>query len=814
MTQGKTGVKAENMACNPPVWAIVVSHNGAKWIRDCIASLLASSYAPLKILVIDNASLDGTQNIVRNEFPSVEVISFDRNVGYGAACNHGIEMAYKAGAQHVVLLNQDIVVTADWLQPLVSAAEQVPSLGILSPLQVEYDGGQVDRFVEQILESMRVEHADIPDSWTKSLVAVRNVIGAAMLLPRRTIERVGGFDPRYFMYGEETDLCERILHHGLYPAVVKNSIVRHYSKRGAEELRGKVRRYYVRNQYVSFLKNPHATFARNLRSYVRCGFGTITGRLWSQMAGSNRDMRPRLLLAAEIGCAQAGLALAIPALWRTQRRERRGQYHLKLAADAGAPPAASPAQTVPGEDAQRSRSKLKILLGVPHDPFTNIGGAEEHCRNLATRLCERGHEVRIVCVDQDEVFAPGGKRVTSERDGVVVDRLYLPEEHHSEALGWTYSSSFIERTVHDIAQEFQPDLFHLISGYMLTGSAPAAAYGLGVPTVATLVDYWFFCPRLHRVRSNGSLCENSDYSHDCARCLLEERRRFRLAAQLSPRFADAIWKRIGRMPLLGHRFDRRARSCFDRHLFLTNVMQQAEAVISPSMHVLDVARESRIREDKLVHIPHGIPDGFSSSRPAERRTNTLRLGYFGTISPLKGVHVAVEAVRRFRAGSNVELLIYGALNHSPDYARRLRNSVRGIPWIRFAGQIEHDRVAEAIASVDVVVIPTLCFETFSFVAHEAFATGTPVLCSRNPATETIVADGVNGLLFERGNPADLHAKVCRLMQEPDLLGRLREGIGAVTSLEKEMQEIESLYRRVLARAGTTAGVDRKGLVRC
>jgi glycosyltransferase involved in cell wall biosynthesis len=243
-------------------------------------------------------------------------------------------------------------------------------------------------------------------------------------------------------------------------------------------------------------------------------------------------------------------------------------------------------------------------------------------------------------------------------------------------------------------------------------------------------------------------------------------------------------------------------------------MRQAEAVISPSMHVLDVAREARIPEDKLIHILHGVPDGFGSNRPAERRTKTLRLGYFGTISPLKGVHVAVEAVRRFPAESNVELLIYGALNHSPDYARRLRRRVRGAPWIRFAGQIGHDRVAEAMASVDAVVIPTLCFETFSFVAHEAFATGTPVLCSRNPATETIVTDDVNGLLFERGNPTDLHAKVCRLLQEPHLLGRLREGIGTVTSLEKEMQEIESVYRRVLEKVGTMGQRNRERLLRC
>jgi len=755
--------------------------------------------------VIDNASDDGTEDIVRREFPSVEVIRLESNIGYGAACNRGIEMAYKARAEHIVLLNQDIVVTADWLQPLVSAAEEIPSVGILSSLQIEYDGGQVDQFVERILESMRIENADIPAKWIEDLVAVRNVIGAAMLLPRRTIERVGGFDPGYFLYGEETDLCERALYHGLYPAVLKSSVVRHFSKRGATDLRGSVRRYYVRNQYICSLKNPHFTFARNLYGYVRCEFATISVRLWSEAPDSARSIFGRLHLAADIIASQARIAIALPRLWRTHRAERRGAYHVDLG------PSAQAASTLP-TSSTAERDRLRVLIAVPHNPLTSIGGAEMHVKNIATRLRAQGHAVRVVCTDRENLFTPHGERSTHTAEGLVIDTVRLPNECRTKRLGWTYKNRFIDGAVREIAREFKPDLLHLVSGYLITASAATAMQDMGIPVAISLVDYWFFCPRLHRVRSNDSLCEHSDYGVDCVRCLSEESRRFSLPAKYARPVAELLWRAAHRAPLVNRHIEHCVEACRARHQFLNDVLRGADAIISPSRHVLFMAATEGVAEEKFHHVPHGLVVATNQSVTSRCEAGVLRLGYFGAVAHLKGVHVAVDAVRQL-SGCNrdVQLYIYGTTNHSPRYVRQLRSRAGNDPRIHFAGEIPHEQVLQTMSELDAVIIPTLCYETFSFVAHESFAAGTPVLCSRNAATESIVSDGVNGLLFERGDAVDLRAKISRLVEDPELLRRLREGTAPAASVQEEMQQVESLYRIAVGRVGTANVGSRGGI---
>jgi len=154
---------------------------------------------------------------------------------------------------------------------------------------------------------------------------------------------------------------------------------------------------------------------------------------------------------------------------------------------------------------------MRVLLGVPHNPLTSMGGAEVHAKNLATKLRDRGHAVRVVCVDKPQVFSGSGTRRTQSSDGFAFEVLQLPEQRRNEGLGWIYDDAFARRAILDVAAEFQPDVFHMISGYLLSGSGPKALSEKGVPVVLTLADYYFLCPRLHRIRSNGELCIQSDY---------------------------------------------------------------------------------------------------------------------------------------------------------------------------------------------------------------------------------------------------------------------------------------------------------------
>lgn len=452
-------------------------------------------------------------------------------------------------------------------------------------------------------------------------------------------------------------------------------------------------------------------------------------------------------------------------------------------------------------------TSLRILLGVPHNPFESMGGAEQYAKNLADWHHQHGQVIRIVCVDRDEVFASGGMRRTEKVNGMAVDRLKLPEDHRQARLGWIYNSNYTERVIRNIAAQFKPDIFHLVSGYLLTGSTINAMRDLGIPVVVSLLDYWFFCPRLHRVRSNGDLCEQTDYGADCVRCLAEEFRRYRLPARYVPTLAGFAWTAAGKLPILKGRLQRLIEKYQVRRQFLADVLSSVQAIISPSRHVLALAASEGIADDKLYNIPHGLPEVFLHQRDQRRRSDKLRLGYFGSITPLKGVHVVIDAVKKFSASDGVQLTVFGPLHHSPRYAKQLQWIARKIPWIQFHGPLSYERVAETMADLDAVIIPTLCFETFSFVMHEAFATGTPVLCSRTPTTGTLICENRNGLFFKRNNPDDLNSIICQLLRNPDLLEQLRGNIGDVQTLDKEMRRTERLYFEVSEKASAKPKAD-------
>jgi len=315
-------------ADQPLVYIIVISYNGVPSITTCLTSLLSTTHTRFKVMVIDNASSDGTPTVVQNEFPGVELTVCGRNLGYGDACNRGIKRALDAGADYVALFNQDVVVEPRWLSQLLEAAQTVPEAGILSPLQIVPGTNRIDPSVAETIGYERVEDVGRADDPKRRIIDTDWAIGAALLLTRRLLDTVGGFDPFYFMYGEETDLCNRARFHGFKIVTVTDAHVYHRSTFSECSFHPKIRRLYFRNQYVLFLKNPRDSFLKNLYGYVRCTFCQTTARAW-------RDPRIRVPGAAsafgflvDLMITQMSIAVAMFRLARSQREERLGRWHL------------------------------------------------------------------------------------------------------------------------------------------------------------------------------------------------------------------------------------------------------------------------------------------------------------------------------------------------------------------------------------------------------------------------------------------------------------------------------------------------------
>ena len=199
---------------------IVVTHNATSHLDRCLDAV---AQGPHEVIVVDNASTDGTRELVRERFPSVRLIELPENVGFGAANNVGMEAA---GGDYFLLLNSDAWPRADGVEKLRVFAEANPQVGVAGPRLVSPDG-RVQKSVRGFptlwrlateyffLRKLAPRSRFLNDFYGagfdyRSRRPAEFLMGAVLLLRRKAFEEVGGFDPAFFMFSEEVDLCYRM----------------------------------------------------------------------------------------------------------------------------------------------------------------------------------------------------------------------------------------------------------------------------------------------------------------------------------------------------------------------------------------------------------------------------------------------------------------------------------------------------------------------------------------------------------------------------------------------------------------------------
>jgi N-acetylglucosaminyl-diphospho-decaprenol L-rhamnosyltransferase len=190
---------------------VIVSHNSR---ADLERSLPLVSAGEWQVIVVDNASTDGTPAFTHEQFPHVDVLELGENVGYGAACNQGIA---RASAELVLLLNPDAWPVEDGIERLLRCAERHPGLGAVGPELRAPDGVRQPSAVPFPTRwwlgrpAITSAHSRIPLIRLPTLRGgSKFLVGAALLVRRQAVEQIGGFDPSFFMFYEEVDLCWRL----------------------------------------------------------------------------------------------------------------------------------------------------------------------------------------------------------------------------------------------------------------------------------------------------------------------------------------------------------------------------------------------------------------------------------------------------------------------------------------------------------------------------------------------------------------------------------------------------------------------------
>lgn len=265
---------------------VIVNYNGAEDTAQCVESLLESRELPA-LVVVDNASTVGGVEEAVASYTAVKLIHSPENLGFGCGNNMGIKWVLSdTDCEFIFLLNNDAMVESDTILMLEAALDEHPGAGVATPRIVMaeepdvlwYGGGEVD---------WRKGSARVPGylgladaSLALSARDVSFASGCAMLIRRSVLEKVGGFDPRFFMYEEDLDLCLRVQEMGWTIRYVPDALVLHKvqgTQRGQGE--GFLPLQHPRNPQLPFLMR-HITKNRLLTMTAHAK-GSNAFRFWS-----------------------------------------------------------------------------------------------------------------------------------------------------------------------------------------------------------------------------------------------------------------------------------------------------------------------------------------------------------------------------------------------------------------------------------------------------------------------------------------------------------------------------------------------------
>jgi hypothetical protein len=305
----------------PQVGVVIVSYNTRDLLRDCLHSL-RGCMLPLRVLVVDNGSADGSATLVREQFPEVHLLARADNPGFAAGNNLGLRWLGYGNATadsappYALLLNPDTVVHSGAVEGLVAFLEAHPRVGLVGPRLLNSDGSiQAAAFRFPTLSMSLLDvfppgevlpgrlygswwHGRYPQEQNAAApFAIDHPLGACMLVRHRTLAEIGLLDEHYFMYGEEIDWCWRMRRRNWAIWQVPAAQVTHIGGASTGQFRARMLIELHRSRVQLFRRYRGPTFVRAHRLITRAGMLRAMLRDWAAYA---RGHLPRAELRARL----------------------------------------------------------------------------------------------------------------------------------------------------------------------------------------------------------------------------------------------------------------------------------------------------------------------------------------------------------------------------------------------------------------------------------------------------------------------------------------------------------------------------------
>jgi glycosyltransferase involved in cell wall biosynthesis len=449
---------------------------------------------------------------------------------------------------------------------------------------------------------------------------------------------------------------------------------------------------------------------------------------------------------------------------------------------------------------------MRILQVIHSFPPHNFLGTEVYAYHLCKELAKRHHIFIFHRVN--ELGKKDYEIYHNNYDGLEVYAINNTFKNYNgfEAV---YKNEGISNKFSTIIDQIKPDIVHIQHLLYLSTSIINEIKKRHIPIVFTLHDYWLICPQGQLLKSNFNICDNNDYS-ECINCILYQlsikKNIFNYYYYLKKFVPESL------LQLIKRNYFNYAKASFlsqeeafrqinKRAKHIKDICANIDLFIAPSEFIRNKFIEFGVSEDKIIFSGYGFNlDNFKDTQKIP--SDKIRFAFIGNIMPAKGIHYLIDAFNKIK-NDNVELRIYGRVMSYKAILENYLNYIKKIVKnrnIKFMGGFDNKDVANIFRQTDVLIVPSIWHENSPLVIQEAFATGTPVIASRIGGIPELIEDGINGILFEPNDVADLCRKIVMFIENPSLIEEIKRNIKLPKSIGENAREIENIYEELLATA--------------
>lgn len=459
---------------------------------------------------------------------------------------------------------------------------------------------------------------------------------------------------------------------------------------------------------------------------------------------------------------------------------------------------------------------MRILIVVHGYPPQASGGSEVYAELQARTLREQHGDEVLVLTREADPRAPEYAVRRDEVNGVAVVRI-----NNTFREVTSFEESYTQPRIADeaarIIAAFAPDVAHVHHLTCLSTRIPALLASAGVPCVMTLHDYWLLCHRGQLLDRDLRVCAGPDGG--CTRCVdaaVAAPAALRLGARLVRTLDHTVPPAVMRLVRqagtavagAASTQDALASETMARLRHMREMCGHVTRFLAPSEALRQRFIDFGIAPSRIELSPYGFDVGlFESGRARVRGPRfPLRAGFIGSLMVSKAPHLLLEAAATLPQG-RIAVELFGAHTayHGDDSYRAQLEPLLHRPGVTVHGPRPHETMPEALAGLDVLVVPSIWPENSPLVIQEALLAGVVPVAADIGGIPELVQHERNGLLCPPGDAQAFGRALSRLLEEPGLLERLRQGTHHVRDIRDDVAAVRGHYVAAREGAGGTVG---------